>query len=266
MNSTDLTKWIYVLRLKPGTKYYVGKTNDFIKRYQAHLAGTASAWTQEYPPVEPVLVVSGNDYDEDKYVKMFMAKYGIENVRGGAYTARILSPDTIKFIQAEIDSANDQCYICHRKGHFTSSCPDRTPAFVPPKEVPQPAEPPGASQLLNVQQPTYSSAQQPTYSSSQPAYSSTQQPIYQPDSITYGLSNLLSPSTDSEKNSDLLTSLCNPGPLAPLGKYCTRCGRQNHYSDSCFAKTNVAGQELTGIPPSRPPAPKGKFPYPGPTL
>lgn len=74
---------IYVLKLK-NNKYYVGKTKSLINRMEDHLSGDGSAWTRKYKPISvEEFKKDCDDFDEDKYTKIYMGKYGIENVRGG---------------------------------------------------------------------------------------------------------------------------------------------------------------------------------------
>ena len=41
---------VYVLRLEGG-RYYIGKSDNVMNRYQQHLGGSGSAWTRKYRPV-----------------------------------------------------------------------------------------------------------------------------------------------------------------------------------------------------------------------
>ena len=83
---------IYVLRLEGG-HYYIGKSDNVIARYQQHLDGKGSAWTKLHKPVSLVKTVEGaSPFDEDKITKEYMAKYGIDKVRGGSYVQLELSP------------------------------------------------------------------------------------------------------------------------------------------------------------------------------
>jgi len=54
-----------------------------------------------------------------------MKKYGIDNVRGGAY-CQITLPDAVEAtIRHELNSSTDKCYNCGLKGHFANKCPSK---------------------------------------------------------------------------------------------------------------------------------------------
>ena len=114
---------IYILKLEQG-KYYVGKTNKEIEeRFNEHLEGTGSMWTNIYKPIEIIeTILNGDAYDEDKYTKIYMDKYGINNVRGGSYTSEILKEYQLKSLEDELCTSQNKCFRCLRFGHFANKC------------------------------------------------------------------------------------------------------------------------------------------------
>jgi predicted GIY-YIG superfamily endonuclease len=113
---------IYVLKLQGG-KYYVGKSNDVIGRYQQHMSGQGSAWTKKHKPMSLLECKSEmSPFEEDKVVKEYMAKYGSDNVRGGAYVTEELDEIQEYNLQKELWAASDCCTQCGRKGHFVKNC------------------------------------------------------------------------------------------------------------------------------------------------
>lgn len=118
-----MTTTIYILKLN-NNKYYIGKTNRSVnERYQEHLEGIGSYWTKKYKPLSVVKQIENSSpFDEDRYVKEYMAIYGIENVRGGSYNQEELNGDTIKFLKNELMTSNNECYKCRSTSHFVSEC------------------------------------------------------------------------------------------------------------------------------------------------
>lgn len=118
--------YVYVLKLKSG-KWYIGRTQDVEKRYREHKTGEGSEWTKIHKPIKiEELLEDGDGFDEDKMTKLYMSKYGIENVRGASYSAITLTEPQVYFLTREIRSALDLCIKCGDKGHFVSTCPKKT--------------------------------------------------------------------------------------------------------------------------------------------
>ena len=117
---------IYILKLKAG-KYYIGKTKNIEKRWTEHITGNGAGWTKKYKPISLIKsVISTSYFDEDKYVKEYMAIYGIENVRGGTYSNIVLDDNSIAVLEKEIRHSKNVCMRCGRDTHFIKDCYAKT--------------------------------------------------------------------------------------------------------------------------------------------
>ena len=116
--------FIYILELE-NKKYYVGKTTNPDFRLEQHFNYSGSQWTKKYKPIK-ILELKPNcdDYDEDKYTKIYMDKYGINNVRGGSYVQIKLDKVTIENLEKMNRGTTDKCFLCGEKGHFMKDCND----------------------------------------------------------------------------------------------------------------------------------------------
>ena len=116
---------VYVLALEQG-KYYVGKTYKTIQeRYAEHCNGYGSGWTKRYKVLGLVEAHENcSDYDEDKYTKIYMGLYGIDNVRGGAYCRIHMPCSQVKMLRREIYNAENKCLECGSIKHYVNRCPD----------------------------------------------------------------------------------------------------------------------------------------------
>ena len=120
---------IYILKLEQG-KYYIGKAHNPIERYREHLNGCGSSWTQKYPPISLEEVIpNASPFDEDKYTKIYMEKYGIDNVRGGTYVSEVLDDIQLENLKKEIWGAKDKCTRCGRSTHFVKDCYAKTDVY-----------------------------------------------------------------------------------------------------------------------------------------
>ena len=136
------TTTIYVLRLKNG-KYYVGQTNDLVKRYLEHKTGLGAEWTRKYEPLGFERIKNfASPFDEDKFVKEYMLAYGVDEVRGGSYSQMVLNDAQKKAIEIELRTAEGSCVRCGRMEHSSETCHvrtdvdgyDLTPLFAEPKK------------------------------------------------------------------------------------------------------------------------------------
>jgi cellular nucleic acid-binding protein len=115
---------LYVLQLEDN-KWYVGKTTDINRRFTQHQTGQGSAWTKSYKPIRIVETRCLKDaYDETNTTKDYMKKYGIDNVRGGAYAQVVLPDDVEKVLKQELRGDSDTCFKCNLKGHYANRCPN----------------------------------------------------------------------------------------------------------------------------------------------
>ena len=75
---------IYVIELE-NNKFYVGRSNIPKQRILNHFKENGSEWTKLYKPIKVLSQIKGDNIDEEKYTLLYMKKYGIDNVRGGAF-------------------------------------------------------------------------------------------------------------------------------------------------------------------------------------
>lgn len=112
---------IYVLLLME-EKYYIGKTSNPDFRID-HFNNSDLAWTTIYKPVELIeLLLNCDNFDEDKYTKIYMSKYGIDNVRGGSYVQIQFEHSIRALLEKEILMSMSNVLDVEKKGHFANDC------------------------------------------------------------------------------------------------------------------------------------------------
>lgn len=121
-----MTTNIYILKLEDNC-YYIGKSENVEQRFQQHLSGSGSSFTKKHKPILIEKVFNNvSPFDEDKYVKEYMSKYGIDKVRGGTYVNEILDDNQIFNLKKEIWGAKDLCTKCGRNTHWIANCHEST--------------------------------------------------------------------------------------------------------------------------------------------
>ena len=108
---------IYTLKLEKN-KWYVGKTTNPLSRLDDHFKHGGSSWTRKYKPLSIDKMFEGDSFDEDKWVLIYMDKYGIENVRGGSYSTIELDTIQLEMLKRQLMSTNDKCFRCWKKRSF----------------------------------------------------------------------------------------------------------------------------------------------------
>jgi predicted GIY-YIG superfamily endonuclease len=121
---------IYILKLE-SEKYYVGSLfltpTDFEvtehPRILKHFHGLGAEWTKLHAPTELIQIISpADEFEEDKQTKIYMSRYGIDNVRGGSYCEINLSHSQISCLEKEIATAKGLCFKCKCAGHSAKYC------------------------------------------------------------------------------------------------------------------------------------------------
>lgn len=122
----------YVLKLS-NNKYYVGASNNPEARAEEHASKTRSCpWVSDNLPIRLVFVYENKSkYDEDIRTKELMSKYGIDNVRGGSYTTKVLPNEVHALLSKELATSNNQCFNCGSKEHYAKEC-KKTPIVAAP--------------------------------------------------------------------------------------------------------------------------------------
>ena len=228
-------EFIYVLQLRDN-KYYVGKTYNVEARFAQHVEGKGgAAFTSKFAPIAVLeSYVKASEFDEDKTVKEYMSKYGITNVRGGAYCQEHLKSEDYERLTREIWHAKGACLRCGRNNHFATECFAQTDieGFT--------IKATAASQGLSSK--SFSSSLSPSISS---------RPSFPLKSAPFTLSGAGKGGSGSSRRGGSSGGGGGSGGKGN-GLICFHCGKPGHASTTCYAKQRGAGREMSGSP--------GKYP------
>ena len=120
--SHNLDTNVIVICLDNNKKFLaLSKQKQFALEY--HFNKNDYEFTKENRPlyIEKVIQIN-NIFDLDKYVKYYMYKYGIDNIRGGSYTNNILSEEIKQVIQIEFWTIENKCSNCGGDHHIKDCC------------------------------------------------------------------------------------------------------------------------------------------------
>jgi len=222
---------IYVLKLQ-GNKYYVGKSQDVIGRYQQHINGQGSAWTKKYKPMSLLECKSGvSPFEEDKVVKEYMNKYGIDNVRGGSYSQVTLDKVQMEALTRELRGGTDACNKCGQKGHFVKFCPNKAVPAVAPVSI---------KTCYNCGKTGHYAPECNEASSDEESEGDEWGCEYCDRTFTTAFGCGIHEKSCKEKSK---TKKAPTKSTAKNGS-CYRCGRSGHYSPDCYAERHKNGYDL----------------------
>jgi hypothetical protein len=99
---------VYSQELEDGY-WFVGKADDI-----SDALFEKNEWTKTHEILNTDKI--WNNYTNiDAIVKFYMAKYGIERVRGGSYSSAVLSPEEINKLKRELFPSSHQCKVIINK-------------------------------------------------------------------------------------------------------------------------------------------------------
>lgn len=121
--------YIYVIKLELN-KYYIGKTSNLIQLSDSEIITkilpvklNESTWYTIYKPIKLIeYVTETSQFDIMQYILSYMAKHGIDNVRGGCFSEITLSYTDYIVLSKMIRETYNYCLYCNSEHHTYSEC------------------------------------------------------------------------------------------------------------------------------------------------
>ncbi len=218
---------LYVLSLENG-KYYVGTSDNIETRILDHFSNDGSEWTKKYQPLKVIETIKNCDrFDEDKYTKIYMQKYGIENVRGGSYCQIKLSRAQYEILEKELNTASNACFKCGETGHYANRC--RTKIIE-------------SSSESESNDSCFRCGRAGHYANRCYAKKDIDGNDIESSSESEIIS-IQSSKTSRSKNNSSITFI-ESSSESESDDSCYRCGRTGHYANCCYAKKDIDGNHL----------------------
>ena len=232
---------IYILKLQHG-KYYVGKTDNLERRKQEHINGSACSWTKKHPLISiEQIIPNASNFDEDKYTKEYMDKFGIDNVRGGTYVTEELDEVQYYTLQKEIWGAKNLCTQCGRSGHFVKYC--KYNKDVNGKDIYEDEDDIWVCEYCDKEFETEDSCEkhQKYCKSKKESFNCKYcDKEFETQKGTIFHENVHC----KNKNKNVNTYKSSVTKLVTYSITCYRCGRDGHKSPDCYARTDVDGDYI----------------------
>lgn len=127
---------VYVLELHGGF-WYVGHTrlSPPERRVLQHFEtpGRPAAWTKLHRPARLFEIFPGPPSAETAKVQELMQVYGIDAVRGGAWSKCKLDAASIRTLERIVRHDSGSCTLCGSAEHWSRTCPSRKSASLKTK-------------------------------------------------------------------------------------------------------------------------------------
>ena len=118
---------VYVLKLQ-NDKFYVGFSKNSASRIKSHFDGTSGVeWVRNNPPITCIDLYEGTLLMEHSKTEEMMCEYGIDNVRGGAFSLTEIPKEQIEMLNKKFQSWHGACFSCGLTGHYSRECGKRFP-------------------------------------------------------------------------------------------------------------------------------------------